>query len=850
MINIYALRGLTAFVLILFCTVCSVAVSAFEPSQEQVEMFQQLSDSEKRALIASESVRLKKDKRGFSPPEDFVDSVKPLPLVSEQQPFVYRENHTSLLEQNNEYSDLSDKYARENNELESLKPFGFSLFAGQPTTFAPVNDIPTPTDYVLGTGDQLKIFIYGAKNDEYQLVVDRNGQIMVPYIGPITVSGMHFSEAKSMLLNRMSSLGIGVKANVTMGALRSFRVFVLGESRTPGAYLVSGMATMTHALYVSGGINEVGSYRNVQLKRNGKVIKTLDLYDLLLKGDTTDDVRLQPGDAVFIPKLKKQVTISGEVYKPALYELRNEKTLLDVLKLAGGAKPSAYRKGVEVSRVINSDYRETFTIDMMQNSQKNYRLKNGDLVRLRAISDSDNDLIKTFGALHRESEQKWYLGMQLTDLIHSRKSFKNDADIHNVLVKRQENVAGDYKIFNVSWVKAMNSPLLADNIFLKPRDEVFVLSKIDAEVRSDQIESLLEELKQAATHLQPYQGVSASGMFKFAGNYPLVQNMRIQDLVSLSGGFKASAMLKQAELYRFVVENGEKREVERIFIDLNKALEGDPKHNLALNPYDNLMVKQLSDWGDTTRTVSIKGEVGFPGNYTIKPGETLAGVLMRAGGFTQWAAPEASVFTRESLQEQERREMDLLANELEKNMMMALKSDAPLLERGAGESIAAMGQSLIAKIRSTPAIGRLVIGLDSNSPEKYQATMDLELRDGDQLIVPKRASEVVVMGEVSRPASILFQAGLTVEEYIRQSGGVTKLSDEDSVYVVHSDGSIEKYSTGFFDTSPVLEIRPGDTIVVPMDVDRINPIVTWTAVSKVLSNFAITAATLKTIGAF
>jgi hypothetical protein len=192
--------------------------------------------------------------------------------------------------------------------------------------------------------------------------------------------------------------------------------------------------------------------------------------------------------------------------------------------------------------------------------------------------------------------------------------------------------------------------------------------------------------------------------------------------------------------------------------------------------------------------------------------------------------------------------MDLLANELEKNMMMALKSDAPLLERGAGESIAAMGQSLIAKIRSTPAIGRLVIGLDSKNVEKYQATMDLELRDGDQLIVPKRASEVVVMGEVSRPSSILFQDGLSIEEYINQSGGATKLSDESSVYVVHSDGSIEKYETSFFGHNRSLNIRAGDTIVVPMDVERINPIVTWTAVSKVLSNFAVTAATLKTVG--
>ncbi|VAW49067.1 Capsular polysaccharide biosynthesis/export periplasmic protein WcbA; Capsular polysaccharide export system protein KpsC [hydrothermal vent metagenome] len=824
----YVITMLRVFILSLLGGVFSLSSYAFEPSAEQVKMFQSLSDAEKRALIQSESGRLKKERSLLNAPQPFVETI--IPLVNKDK----RIN-------DNVEQDIERDVSR-------LKPFGFSLFAGQPTTFAPVNNIPIPTDYILGPGDQLNILIFGSKNDEYQLVVDRNGQITMPYIGPVSVAGMHFSEAKSLLLKKTSSLGIGVQASVTMGELRSFRVFVLGESRTPGSYLVSGMATITHALYVSGGINDVGSYRKVQLKRRGKVIKTLDLYDLLLSGNTVNDVRLQPGDAVFIPKLKKQVALLGEVYKPALYELRHEKTLFDVLQLAGGSKPNAYQKGIEISRVVNSNYREHFTVDMTQKKQRNYILKNGDIVRLEKIKRWDNSLIKTFGALHRMGEQKWRSGMRLMDLISSRKRFKNDADIQNLLVKRQEQVAGDYKIFNVNWIKAEQDSLSKDNILLKPRDEVFVLSKIDADIREQQLNVLLDELKQATTYIQPYQGVSASGMFKFSGEYPLVQNMTVQDLVSLSGGLKASAMLKQAELYRFVVENGEKREVERIFIDLNKAIQGDLKHNLALKPYDNLMVKQLSYWGDTTRTVIVKGEVVFPGSYTIKPGETLEQVLVRAGGFTQWAAPEASVFTRKSLQEQEAREMSLLADELEKNMMMALKSDAPLLERGAGESIVAMGQSLIAKIKSTPAIGRLVVGLDSKQPEKYQATMDLELREGDQLIVPKRASEVVVMGEVSRPASILFQEGLTIEEYIRQSGGVTKLSDDDSVYVVHSDGSIEKYVTSFFGVNHSLEIRAGDTIVVPMDVERMNPIVTWTAVSKVLSNFAVTAATLKTVG--
>ena len=804
---------------VVFIALLATSVHAFQPTAEQIKQFQSLPDGKKKSLLKSQRKSSSPVAGGVSSAVSVESTVKPILPVQK-------------------VTSSSD-----------LKPFGYSLFAGKPTTFAPVKSIPAPTDYVLGVGDQLKVFIFGTQNDEYQLIIDRNGQVTVPSIGPVTISGMTFSDAKSLLLKKISSLGVGVKSSITMGKLRSFRIFVLGESRTPGSYLVSGMATITHALYVSGGITDVGSYRNVQLKRRGKVIETLDLYDLLLQGNTENDVRLQPGDAVFIPKLKRQVSIAGEVYNPALYELKHEKTLKDVLALSGGIKPTVYKKKVEISTVVDSAFRKIFMVDITKNKGLQYPIKNGDLIKLAPLRGSNNDLITINGKIHGEGRVKWFAGMSLLDVIPSRSLFVDDADLNNILIKRQEKIAGDYQILKVSWLKAKKNQDSKDNIKLKPRDEVHVLSRMNSSIRRGLIEHILTDLKLTSSYHSPFEFVTGTGMVKFPGQYPLTSGMTIKDLIDLSGGLQLSAMLKQAELYRYETKNGEKREVERIYVDLNKVMSGDLQHNILLQPHDNLMVKQVSDWSDTTRKVSIMGEVAFPGVYTIKPGETMQSVLARAGGFTKWSAPNASVFTREALKKQERLERDLLADELEKSMMMAVKADAPLAESDSSDTISAMGKSLIAKIRATPAVGRLVVGFDPKDSYRYKATMGLSLRDGDALYVPMKRDEIIVMGEVSRASSFLFQEDLTISDYLAQSGGLSKLADEDSIFVVHADGSIEKYNTGFFGVSDAnIKIKPGDTIVVPMDVERVNPLVTWTAISKVLANFAVTAATLKTIG--
>ncbi len=816
------------FILVFAGVLLSSVSQAMMPSAEQLQMLQNLPESEKRAMMG----QLGSGSGVSQMPEPMVDSVKPV---------VEFPNDIESSRVDGFKLDIVE-------EVDStiLKPFGAFLFAGQPTTFAPVNDIPVPTDYILGPGDQLKVHLFGSKNESYELVIDRNGQVSMPSLGPITLSGMDFSEAKVFLTNKLKSLGVGVNASITMGELRSFRIFVLGESRTPGSYLVSGMATMTHALYVSGGLTDIASYRHVQLKRQGRLIKTLDLYDLLLKGDTSSDKRLQPGDTVFIPKLAKQISVSGEVLKPALYEIKHEKTLADLITLAGGLKSDAYAKSVQLSRISTAESRQTFSLDFTQNSGAKYQIKAGDKITIPKVTAAMNRLVKLSGEVSHNGLLAWQPGLKLLDLLPSRSHFTNDADLSLLLIKRQTKIASDYEVLKANWLFANNQPSSVENIDLLPRDEVIILSSNAPEARRTQIDVLLALIKPQATPMNPSKEVSVRGVVKYPGLYPLVKEMRVSDLLQMCGALTPSAMLNEAEIIRYAIVNGERREVETLVVNLTKALAGDIRHNVLLQSYDSLTVKQVSDWSDASETVVIKGEVAYPGAYVIKPGDTLESVLLRAGGFTQWAAPQNTVFTRSALKSQERREMDAMADELEKGLLFSLKTESGSEKDTA--SIATLGQNLITKVKATPALGRLVIGLNPEEETRYQASLQLELRDGDELIIPKRSNEIIVMGEVSRPASLLYQAGLNIEDYLQQSGGVTKRSDADSIYIVRGDGSIIKYESSLFSRDADLNLRPGDAIIVPMDVERVSPIVTWTAVTKILSNLAITAATLQTLG--
>ncbi|MEE3189565.1 MAG: SLBB domain-containing protein, partial [Pseudomonadota bacterium] len=335
---VYSLVGLAALCM-------QFTLYAQTPTPEQLRQFGQLTPAQRTALMRElgESSAVQQQQRQ---PELTVITPRPAPTESfESTEPVAGEGLEGL---------AVTKEPESASPL--LKRFGYDLFAGEPTTFAPAADIPIPVDYIVGPGDTIELQLFGSQNAFYSLVVTREGVLNFPELGPITVSGLRFSDLRVTLQERVSEQMIGVRASITMGRLRSIRIFILGDAYRPGSYTISSLSTMTNGLLVSGGINPIGSLRNVQLKRNGRLIQTLDLYDLLLRGDTSADTRLQPGDVIFIPPVGRTVGVDGEVRRPAIYELRAEKTVDDVLELAGGLLPTAYPQASQIERI--NDKRE------------------------------------------------------------------------------------------------------------------------------------------------------------------------------------------------------------------------------------------------------------------------------------------------------------------------------------------------------------------------------------------------------------------------------------------------------------------------------------------------------------
>ncbi len=292
----------------------------------------------------------------------------------------------------------------------ALKPFGYDLFEGVPSTFAPVSDIQVPSDYIVGPGDKLEIQLYGNEPASYSLTVERDGRINFPKLGPINLSGLTFENARAAIEQRVAKQLIGSRVSVTMGNLRSIRVFVLGEANKPGSYTVSGLSTMTNALFVSGGVKKIGSLRNIQLKRNGKLITVLDLYDLLLHGDTSGDRQLLPGDVIFIPPIGPIVSVDGAVRRPAIYEIKGEKTVADAVELAGGLSPEADEKLGQMERILPSSLHEMQNVDLTSEASRKMLLANGDKLRIPLIRPTLENSVTLTGYVFRPGAFEYKAG--------------------------------------------------------------------------------------------------------------------------------------------------------------------------------------------------------------------------------------------------------------------------------------------------------------------------------------------------------------------------------------------------------------------------------------------------------
>ena len=358
----------------------------------------------------------------------------------------------------------------------ALKPFGYDIFNNAPSTFAPATDIPVPADYIFGPGDTVYIQLFGAQNDEYFLTVSREGVINFPGIGPQSVSGLTFQALRDAVNQRVTERMIGVRASVTLGELRSIRVFVLGEVMKPGSYTVSGLATMANALLASGGVTLIGSLRNVALRRNGDTVTTLDLYDLMLRGDTSADTRLQPGDVIFVPPVGQTVAVDGAVRRPAIYELRSERSVSEVIALAGGMNANANRAGVKLERIVPGRGTTARDVDLTTSTAGSETVRDGDLVRVLPNLEQLESSVRLDGNVFQPGLYEWTPGMRLSDLLPSPSLVRPLSDLNYVLIKREpqpnvrvEAISADLEPI---WQRRSGAP----DVELQQRDVVYVFN--------------------------------------------------------------------------------------------------------------------------------------------------------------------------------------------------------------------------------------------------------------------------------------------------------------------------------------------------------------------------------------
>lgn len=740
-------------------------------------------------------------------------------------------------EQFDDANELADEEEKSEAKIvrEELQQFGYDLFAGSPSTFAPISEIniPAPVDYIIGPGDQVRIQYFGKEAASYDLYVSRNGILQVPELGPLSVAGQSFNELKATIAQRVSEQMIGVEAFVSLGELRSMRIFMLGEVNQPGAYTVSSLSTMVNALFVSGGIRSIGTLRNIQLKRGGEIVTTLDLYDLLLRGDTSGDAQLQPNDVIFVPPVGTLVGIAGEIRRPAIYEIKEDTSIQSIFETAGGLTPKAYPSISQIERITAGGLKELIDIDLSSSAKRSDLVQNGDIIRIFSALDRVENFIRLQGAVERPGDYAWSAGQRISSIIPNVEQLLPTADLDYALVISRNPITGQTTTRSFSLERLFLEKDSKHDLLLEPKDRVMVFDGTIEE--RDGLDKIVARIKAQSTSENPQKIVRISGRVRHPGEYPLDRSMNVSDLVRAAGGFTEDAYTLQGELVRYQDNNKEKRDSLLIPISLEGSLSDRAGQNdIALQEFDQLNIKRVPEWTDQ-ETITISGEVRFPGTYVVERGETLSQVIERAGGLTELAHPESAIFIRESLRISEETNLLKLRKRLSSDIAAAsIQSDALALD---GVETA---QSLLNQLENTEAVGRLVINL----PDILDGIEDINVIDGDELIIKQRPQAVTIIGSVNYPTSHLYQSNLSHIDYLNLSGGITKKADKKQIYIVRANGQVVTDKRSRFFPKGGTIIEAGDTIVVPIDVDRVAPLKLWTTTSQIFYQIALGAAAI------
>lgn len=704
----------------------------------------------------------------------------------------------------------------------TLPLFGQSLFEQPPSTFAPNDRMQVPSDYVVGPDDELQIHIWGQLNADLRVVVDRSGQIYIPRVGQISVAGIHYSELQERLRNEILKLFHNFNLTVNIGRLRSIQIFVVGKARYPGNYTVSSLSTLVNTVFASGGPTPQGSLRDVQIQRDGKTITHLDFYELLIKGDKSKDVRLQSGDVLYFPPVGHLVAIAGSVNTPAIYEVKPDSSLSDLIDIVGGLSTVADSTKVTVERIGGHQMRSVleFPIDARSLALP---LNDGDIVRVFSIVPRFNNAVTLRGDVVNPGRFPWKAGMRVRDLIPNAEALMT----RPYWLGRAAMTDGRSTEYPIRSLRTTVNPASPSS----PRSP----NSSNPQISSDQ---------PAEDTMQPTQGDRDHSNGKDSSTQGGQKNSNSETLTADLHRASPEINWNYAIIQRV---NPLDLSVRLLSFDLGKAvLEGDPANNLELQADDIITVFSQSDVSVPqslrARYIRLEGEVVRAGVYKAEEGELIRDVLKRAGGLTRDAYVYGTQFTRESARLEQQKSIDELTRTLDSEILQA--------ELAGATPPQGQEQALIARLRDAKATGRVVLTLKPTA-STIDAYPPIAVEDNDHIVIPHLPSTVSVVGTVYNSGSFVFDSRRKVGDYLKMAGKGKPHSDMHHAFVLRADGTVvaSKAVNGLFsgDKFEALRLYPGDQIVVPSKIPTgafVRGLKDW---SQITSQLAITGAELAVI---
>ncbi len=660
--------------------------------------------------------------------------------------------------------------------------FGYQLFNNPNVSFAPSENLATPRDYTIGPGDELTAYIYGYSQSQLEMTVNSDGFAFVKAIGPVQLSGRSIEQAQKELITRLSpyynNLGApGSNAStflqIRLGRIRTIRVTVLGEVTTPGTYNISSLSTALNALYLTGGPNELGSFRQINVVRKNKVVATLDLYELLMNGTLNTDTRLQDNDVIQVGVYKKRVDIKGNVKRPGIYELLDNETISTLINYAGGFTDNAY---TDKLKLLGLTARERRIVDVRSSEYDKYIPKNGDEIMADMLLPRFENMVTITGPVYRPGQYSLDQNKSLLQLIKSAEGLTGEAFTGRINVIRTRE---DLSVENISINLAdmMNGKI--EDLLLQREDQVIIPSKF--ELREGAFIKIIGEVNQGPEV-----------------NLAYTSNLTLEDAIIRSGGFKESAATSQIEIVRrkrdVNVQSATAQIADIFLFDVNRDLTLDGNDSrFVLEPYDEVLVRPASNYQAQT-FVTFKGEIVSPGIYGIKSkDEKLSDLIKRAGGLTAQAYVNGATLLRKiTLSDEEIAQRNKAVSEIADDAKKGRFED----EGVAKDKQEAIGIDL-ARILRNPG-GR----------------EDIILQDGDVIDIPKRLETVRLQGELLFPTTVKYRSGSSFMDYISQGGGFTRVSLKRKAYVIYPNGSIDRTRKFlFFNIYP--KVEPGSEIHVP-----------------------------------